>query len=58
MVRDRLGIVPDEIYGGHLPALARPKNWSNGRKYFALFAGIDGPIYLRNPRATVAGWAT
>ncbi|MFC4002050.1 alpha/beta hydrolase [Prauserella oleivorans] len=25
VVRERLGIVPDEIDGGHLPALARPK---------------------------------
>jgi len=25
VVRDRLGITPDEIDGGHLPALARPK---------------------------------
>ncbi|RCG24027.1 alpha/beta hydrolase [Sphaerisporangium album] len=25
VVRDRLGIVPDEMDGGHLPALARPK---------------------------------
>jgi len=25
VVRDRLGIVPDEIDGGHLPAFARPK---------------------------------
>ena len=25
VVRDRLGIAPDEIDGGHLPALARPK---------------------------------
>jgi hypothetical protein len=24
VVRDRLGIVPDEMSGGHLPALARP----------------------------------
>src|SRR5438874_12455012 len=24
VVRERLGIVPDEIDGGHLPALARP----------------------------------
>lgn len=25
VVRDRLGIIPDEMDGGHLPALARPK---------------------------------
>jgi hypothetical protein len=25
VVRDRLGIVPDEMDGGHLPALARPR---------------------------------
>ena len=25
VVRERLGIVPDEIDGGHLPALANPK---------------------------------
>jgi hypothetical protein len=25
VVRDRLGIVPDEMGGGHLPALARPE---------------------------------
>ena len=25
VVRERLGIVPDEMDGGHLPALARPR---------------------------------
>jgi hypothetical protein len=25
VVKDRLGITPDEIEGGHLPALARPR---------------------------------
>ena len=25
VVRERLGITPDEIDGGHLPALSRPK---------------------------------
>jgi hypothetical protein len=26
VVKDRLGITPDEMPGGHLPALARPKD--------------------------------
>jgi hypothetical protein len=25
VVRERLGITPDEMEGGHLPALARPR---------------------------------
>jgi hypothetical protein len=30
VVADRLGITPDEMDGGHVPALGRPKSWPNG----------------------------
>jgi pimeloyl-ACP methyl ester carboxylesterase len=39
VVRDRLGIVPDEVDGGHLPALARPKELTE--RLDAYWVGID-----------------
>ncbi len=46
VVRDRLGIVPDEIDGGHCPALARPKELADRLEVFRL----EATTAVRPPR--------
>src|SRR5262249_7730182 len=41
VVRDRLGIEPDEMAGGHLPALARPDELVTWLERYRTEAGID-----------------
>jgi hypothetical protein len=36
VVRERLGIVPDEMDGGHLPALSRPKDLADRLESYRL----------------------
>jgi pimeloyl-ACP methyl ester carboxylesterase len=38
---ERLGITPDEIDGGHTPALSRPKELADRLEAYAVQAGID-----------------
>jgi pimeloyl-ACP methyl ester carboxylesterase len=37
---ERLGIIPDEIEGGHTPALSRPKELADRLEAYAAQAGI------------------
>jgi hypothetical protein len=39
-VRERLGIVPDEMGGGHLPALARPDELVEWLERYRVEAGL------------------
>jgi pimeloyl-ACP methyl ester carboxylesterase len=41
VARERLGITPDEIDGGHTPALSRPKELAGRLKAFAAQAGMS-----------------
>ncbi len=41
IARERLGITPDEIEGGHTPALSRPKELANRLEAYAAKQGID-----------------
>jgi pimeloyl-ACP methyl ester carboxylesterase len=41
IAHERLGITPDEIDGGHTPALSRPKELADRLEAFAVQAGID-----------------
>jgi pimeloyl-ACP methyl ester carboxylesterase len=44
LARERLGVTPDEIDGGHTPALSRPKELANRLEAYAAQQGIDeGP---------------
>ncbi|MGP4088491.1 hypothetical protein [Streptomyces sp. KR55] len=36
VVRDRLGIIPDEMDGGHFPMLARPEDLAAGLEAYRL----------------------
>ncbi|HEY8147993.1 MAG TPA: alpha/beta hydrolase [Vicinamibacteria bacterium] len=51
VVRDRLGIVPDEIDGGHCPALARPKELADRLEVFHLGAtnAVRPSMDMRSP---------
>jgi pimeloyl-ACP methyl ester carboxylesterase len=40
VARERLGITPDEIDGGHTPALSRPKELAERLEAFAAEAGV------------------
>jgi pimeloyl-ACP methyl ester carboxylesterase len=40
VARERLGIIPDEIDGGHTPALSRPKNLAERLEAYAAQAGV------------------
>jgi hypothetical protein len=40
VVRERLGIVPDEIDGGHCPALSRPRELVERLETYRAEAGI------------------
>ena len=42
VVRERLGIVPDEMDGGHLPALARPLELVERLEEYRTAAGVGG----------------
>jgi pimeloyl-ACP methyl ester carboxylesterase len=41
VAHERLGITPDEIEGGHTPALSRPKELAERLEAYAAQAGID-----------------
>jgi pimeloyl-ACP methyl ester carboxylesterase len=41
VAQERLGITPDEIEGGHTPALSRPKELADRLEAYAAQAGID-----------------
>jgi hypothetical protein len=41
VVRDRLGITPDEMDGGHLPALARPPELADRLDAYCRDEGVD-----------------
>jgi len=41
VAQQRLGITPDEIEGGHTPALSRPKELADRLEAYAAQAGID-----------------
>jgi hypothetical protein len=38
--RDRLGITPDELEGGHTPALSRPKELADRLEAYATELGV------------------
>ncbi|MGH2705341.1 MAG: alpha/beta hydrolase, partial [Actinomycetota bacterium] len=40
--RERLGITPDEIDGGHTPALSRPKELAERLDAYAAEQGLPG----------------
>ena len=42
IARERLGITPDEIEGGHTPALSRPKELAERLEAYAAQAGEEG----------------
>jgi len=39
--QERLGITPDEIVGGHTPALSRPKELADRLETYAAQQGVD-----------------
>jgi len=41
VAHERLGITPDEIEGGHTPALSRPKELAERLEAYVAQAGID-----------------
>ena len=41
VAHERLGLTPDEIDGGHTPALSRPKELADRLEAYAAQAGID-----------------
>jgi pimeloyl-ACP methyl ester carboxylesterase len=42
VARDRLGITPDELDGGHMPALARPRELAERLVRYAAEVGLPG----------------
>jgi hypothetical protein len=52
--RERLGIEPDEINGGHYISLSRPRELAERLGAYALEAGIEREPLGRS-RSTVAG---
>jgi pimeloyl-ACP methyl ester carboxylesterase len=55
VVRERLGITPDEIDGGHLPALSRPRELAE--RLLAYRAGWEAQAISPMSDRTSSGWA-
>jgi pimeloyl-ACP methyl ester carboxylesterase len=43
VARERLGIIPDEIDGGHAPALSRPRELADRLEAYAAAQGLTAP---------------
>ena len=54
VARERLGIIPDEIEGGHTPALSRPHELADRLEAYAAGQGLI-PAGRRRPGRPAAG---
>jgi hypothetical protein len=49
VARERLGIIPDEIDGGHTAALSRPRELADRLETYAAELGLPGDRHRRTP---------